>query len=1502
MKRLLRHYACDIAILALLFFLPLIAFWSQTVGGRTLLPAENLYQYEPYASYRDQTGAEQPPPDIPQNHLLSDLVLQNYQWKSFILDNLRQGEIPLWNPHQFSGIPFLAAGQHSALYPFNLLYYILPLPGAYGWFTVSQLFLAGAFMFAFLRGIGIGRLGAAAGGVIFQLSAFFVISAVFPMIIAAAAWLPLILLMIEFIIRRRALLRGVRGAAPWVVIGAVALGCVVLAGHVEILYYTLIIAGYYAACRLGWELWRVWRRSRVSNPSVGARQASPELLAGEACLAPTQTKSDSPFHEGEGLGVSAVFISVAWLLAMVALGIALGGVQFLPLLELANINFRSGSASLEQVRGWAHPFRDLLLFLMPNFYGNPAHHSYLDVFSRQNVSLIENVVTNAAGGRIIHTEWGLKNYVEGALYVGILPLALAVYGLIARRFEPPGRQERQENNEVKPIPPYRPIFAVLGLFSLTFMFGLPTYALLYYVLPGVDQLHSPFRWVFGLTLSVAVLAGFGLDALAKKIAPPGRQVRQERAFNRRLARIFGIVLLVVGIVVLAGLFASRLFYPQIEPMISRVFVGMALAEQAFSNAAMFYSYQFTNVLIFGVMLVGSSVVFLWGARRDVSVRAQHAAPLRRDTIFAAFTLTLIAADLLIASWGFNPSSDAAWLEYQPPALAWLQAQQRDGDDWRYITLDDPSQRPLFNANMTMRYGLDDARGYESIIPLQTVEFMNRLSPPVQLDYNRIAPLYSTYSSGFDPQSALTSPLLDALNIRYVVTHRSTDLSDTDGFTLAYSDNAVNIWENTQAFPRAMLVPLARDGVTAGAPVQRIGGSSRERIYTVGIDQPSLLVISETNLPGWRAYLRPVDGTDDDETPLNIRLVNGNFIGVELPDTGAYIVRVVYSPQSFQIGIFMSFISFIILMLIGGSYVWRVVISEGGEGGTSLNRIARNSVAPILLNLFNRGIDFAFAFIMLRLLGPEQAGSYFYAGVIFVWFDIFTNFGLNLYVIREVSRDHSKARLYLLNTSAMRIGLAFVGVPLLMAFLGLRQNTVTPPLDPATLAAIGLLYIGLIPGSLSNGFTALFYAFERAELPAAVATIATICKTVGGLIALLVGWGIVGLAAVSIITNCLTLIVLWWNARALVKTTAVEGAHAGAPLQETQSPALDVSLTEDVAMQDFVSPMPDVVVKAPHPPTPSPTQAERGGDSPAQGDEVVSPLPEGEGLGVRATLDFRLMRRMAGASWPLMLNHFLATIFFQIDVILIEAMHGATMVGQYQIAYKWITALNIIPAFFTQAMLPLLSRQATSDPDALRRNYMLAIKLLVSVALPAAVIFTFFAFPLTALLGGVQYLPEGAIATQLMIWSIPIGWMNSFTQYMLIAVDLQRRITWAFIVAVSFNLITNFLLIPQYGFYAAALTTIASEAILWVPFYWLLRGKIGTIPWAGMLWRPLAATAGMLAIMLIFSPLHPLIGLMAGVAVYILAWRFLNVLDSDEMGRLAPLLPGRLRSVMGMGSS
>ncbi len=371
----------DVLIALFLLLLPLLWFAPQVLGGKTLLPADNLFASEPWKSFAAEQGV-----GVPHNLLISDLILENRPWKSLIVEALRSGSLTdiLWNPRNFAGVPFLAAGQHSALYPLSVIFYALPLWRAYGIFTWLQLGLAALGMYVFARVLRLRRAPATLAAVVYAFSGFYLVSVAFTMIIAAAAWLPLILAVIEIVARKQEEKGGgAYSPVPYIVLGAAFLGLQVLAGHVEITYYTLMVMGFYAA----WRLIGLGLRLRQWRP--------PLRLA-------------------------------AWLALMAVLGLALGAAQLIPLYELVSQSFREGAASLQQVRDWAWPSRQIITFLLPDFFGNPTAHSYFDIWQRAWVP----VTQNALGEPLNTIDWGVKNYVEGGNYLGLLTWLLAGVAVI----------------------------------------------------------------------------------------------------------------------------------------------------------------------------------------------------------------------------------------------------------------------------------------------------------------------------------------------------------------------------------------------------------------------------------------------------------------------------------------------------------------------------------------------------------------------------------------------------------------------------------------------------------------------------------------------------------------------------------------------------------------------------------------------------------------------------------------------------------------------------------------------------------------------------------------------------------------------------------------------------------------------------------------------------------------------------------------------------------------
>jgi O-antigen/teichoic acid export membrane protein len=418
------------------------------------------------------------------------------------------------------------------------------------------------------------------------------------------------------------------------------------------------------------------------------------------------------------------------------------------------------------------------------------------------------------------------------------------------------------------------------------------------------------------------------------------------------------------------------------------------------------------------------------------------------------------------------------------------------------------------------------------------------------------------------------------------------------------------------------------------------------------------------------------------------------------------------------------------------------------------------------------------------------------------------YGLATLITRDVARDPTLAGRYLGNSTALRLlfWLGAVGVTALLV----------GPLGPAlgideTLAmAIWLLVIGLLPGLLSGIISAMFQAHERMDLPAAVTVFSTIWKVVLGLVALLAGWGYVGLAGVSIVTNLATLVLL----------AILYGALIGLP---------------------------------------------------------------------RPSLDKRLLWAMVVVSFPLMINSLLNQLFFKIDVLLLKPMAGDLALGWYSTAYKLIDGLQVIPASFVLALFPLLARHAHDDRARLATVTKSGLKLLLVVAFPVAVGTTLLADWIITLLAGPSYLPESASALQILIWYLPLSFVNGLLLYVLIAVNRQRILTVAFALGVTFNLGANLLLIPIWGYLGAALVTVASEAVLLVPFAWIARREIGSLGLLSVAWRPAVAAAVMALPVWFVSGWSPLLAIPVGALVYGAALLALRALTPEEVAQAKSLM-------------
>ncbi len=178
-------------------------------------------------------------------------------------DRLTQGQIPLWNPYNNGGLPFIADTQAAVFYPPRWL--TIALSALAGGWTYNSLqmemtahvLLLTLFMYAFMRRLTLGQaLSPAAALAAALILGYGGYATGYPplqlAVLEAATWLPLTLLGILEATRRGSL------ALHMVALAGCALGLSWLAGHPQTSFFLSYLAAAYFAFRchsgrLGWR-------------------------------------------------------------------------------------------------------------------------------------------------------------------------------------------------------------------------------------------------------------------------------------------------------------------------------------------------------------------------------------------------------------------------------------------------------------------------------------------------------------------------------------------------------------------------------------------------------------------------------------------------------------------------------------------------------------------------------------------------------------------------------------------------------------------------------------------------------------------------------------------------------------------------------------------------------------------------------------------------------------------------------------------------------------------------------------------------------------------------------------------------------------------------------------------------------------------------------------------------------------------------------------------------
>ena len=456
-----------------------LALWSRVLfTGQVLLPGAMLSGFAPFGG-NAQTNAT-----APWTILQWDSLAQYYPWRHFAAQELRAGHIPLWNPFEFCGTPFVANAQSAVFYPLNLPFWIFDTAYAFGVAAWLHSLLAMFATYFLCQRWRLSRAASVVAAVAFAGCGYLAAWVLLPTLFATASWLPLCLLLFEKASDDGAKSRG----ATWGLM--FSLSCALLAGHAQIFFYIV----------LALALRQMFLRKR-----------------------------------GRGFVVLIGVLVGAALLAMI---------QILPTLELARYGHRAADAATPEA--WQIvKARALQLDALPSLFipGWPAlsfdeNFGYIGI----GVALLAIAGVFWRGGRskpVLNRDVPVQNQQlpennrQSPENNRDVP--------VQNRQLPENNRQSPENNHDVPVQNQQlpennrdvlennqhllenrgkraKWFALaLAIFGLLYALATPIAELFFFGVPGVSQMGTPGRALVLWSLGAALLCGYGVDFLRAKL-------------------------------------------------------------------------------------------------------------------------------------------------------------------------------------------------------------------------------------------------------------------------------------------------------------------------------------------------------------------------------------------------------------------------------------------------------------------------------------------------------------------------------------------------------------------------------------------------------------------------------------------------------------------------------------------------------------------------------------------------------------------------------------------------------------------------------------------------------------------------------------------------------------------------------------------------------------------------------------------------------------------------
>jgi len=267
--------------------------------------------------------------------------------------------------------------------------------------------------------------------------------------------------------------------------------------------------------------------------------------------------------------------------------------------------------------------------------------------------------------------------------------------------------------------------------------------------------------------------------------------------------------------------------------------------------------------------------------------------------------------------------------------------------------------------------------------------------------------------------------------------------------------------------------------------------------------------------------------------------------------------------------------------------------------------------------------------------------------------------------------------------------------------------------------------------------------------------------------------------------------------------------------------------------------------------------------------------------VKHELDFNLkfQKSILIKALPLAVGSIFSIVFFRIDSVILGFLKGYAAVGIYTAAYNpLLTLSSIIGGMFSSALYPVMSRYFRKDRNSLQKLIETSSKYIALIGMPITVFLITAADKVIFILYGGKY-HDSIICFQILSFFIVFRLMNPTIGTFLIAIEKQNVQVPIIVLTAVFNVILNLILIPEFSYIAASISTVLSEMMLYYLFTYFIKKYHGPTKIHSQIIKPFIASVPMAAVISLLDT--PLI-IPVAVLVYLGCLLLLKALDEDDM--------------------